>query len=198
MVHQSKHKKIVAHKNFILRKKIWLSIRLRFQYKKYIRLTPSKLDSEVTQGKQKVNTQGKRKVNTQWKHKVNTQGKHKVNTQGKQKVNTQGKHKVNTQGKHKVNTQGKHKVNTQGKHKVNTQGKHKVNTQGKQRCSKVFTGVHRCSQGDHKSPGLWSVKTLNMQDKVEGDWFKPSKHDVIHLRWFKNIQLQNPQQNLNL
>ena len=37
-----------------------------------------------------------------------------------------------------------------------------------------------------------------MQDKEEGDWFKPSKHDVIHLRWFKKIQLQNPQQNLNL
>ena len=40
--------------------------------------------------------------------------------------------------------------------------------------------------------------TLNMQDKMECDLFKPSKHDVIHLRWFKNIQLQNSQQNLNL
>ena len=28
--------------------------------------------------------------------------------------------------------------------------------------------------------------------------FKPSKHEVIHLLWFKNIQLRNSQQNLNL
>ena len=29
---------------------------------------------------------------------------------------------------------------------------------------------------DHKSYGLLSVKTLNMQDKMECDWFKPSTH----------------------
>ena len=28
--------------------------------------------------------------------------------------------------------------------------------------------------------------------------FKPAKHEVIHLLWFKNIQLRNSQQNLNL
>ena len=37
-----------------------------------------------------------------------------------------------------------------------------------------------------------------MQDKMECDWFKPSKHEVIFFRLFKNIQLQNSQQNLNL
>ena len=37
-----------------------------------------------------------------------------------------------------------------------------------------------------------------MQDKMECDWFKPTRHDVIHLRPFKNIQLQNSQQILNL
>ena len=42
------------------------------------------------------------------------------------------------------------------------------------------------------------MKTMNMPDKMEYDWFKPSKHEVIHLRWFKNIHLQNSQQNLNL
>ena len=37
-----------------------------------------------------------------------------------------------------------------------------------------------------------------MQDKMECDWFKPSKHEVIHLPSLKNIQLQNSQQNLIL
>ena len=37
-----------------------------------------------------------------------------------------------------------------------------------------------------------------MQDKMECDLFKPSKHDVIHLPLLKNIQLQNSQQTLNL
>ena len=37
-----------------------------------------------------------------------------------------------------------------------------------------------------------------MQDKMECDWFKPSKHEVIFLRLLKNIQLQNSQRNLNL
>ena len=41
-------------------------------------------------------------------------------------------------------------------------------------------------------------KTLNMQDKMEYDCFKPSEHDVIQLRCFENIQLQNSQHNLNL
>ena len=27
-----------------------------------------------------------------------------------------------------------------------------------------------------------------MQDKIERDWFKPSKYEVIHLRLFRNIQ----------
>ena len=30
-----------------------------------------------------------------------------------------------------------------------------------------------------------------MQDKMECDWFKPSKHDVIHLRWFKPFDFEN-------
>ena len=34
---------------------------------------------------------------------------------------------------------------------------------------------------DQKSPGLRSLKTLNMQDKMECDWFKPSKHKVMPL-----------------
>ena len=29
-----------------------------------------------------------------------------------------------------------------------------------------------------------------MQDKMECDWFKPSKHDVIHLQWFKTFKNQ--------
>ena len=33
-----------------------------------------------------------------------------------------------------------------------------------------------------------------MQDKMECDWFKPSKHEVIFSRLFQNIQLQNSQQ----
>ena len=37
-----------------------------------------------------------------------------------------------------------------------------------------------------------------MQEKMECDWFKPSKHEVIHFRSFTNIQLQHSQQNLNL
>ena len=37
-----------------------------------------------------------------------------------------------------------------------------------------------------------------MQDKMECVWFKPSNHEVIHMPGFKNIQLQNSQQNLNL
>ena len=37
-----------------------------------------------------------------------------------------------------------------------------------------------------------------MQDKMECHWFKPSKHEVIDLRLFKNIQLENSQQNFNL
>ena len=47
----------------------------------------------------------------------------------------------------------------------------------------------------HKGPGLWSLKLLNMQDKMGRDWFKPSKHEVIHWRWLKNIQRQYLQQN---
>ena len=39
---------------------------------------------------------------------------------------------------------------------------------------------------------------MNMQDKMECDWFKQSKHEVIHLRCFKIIELQYSQQNLNL
>ena len=31
-----------------------------------------------------------------------------------------------------------------------------------------------------------------MQNKMERDWFKPSKHEVIHLRCFKNnIKIHN-------
>ena len=52
--------------------------------------------------------------------------------------------------------------------------------------------------GDHASAGMWSLKTLNMQDKMECDWFKPSKNEVIFFRWFKNIQLQNSQKKINL
>ena len=37
-----------------------------------------------------------------------------------------------------------------------------------------------------------------MRDKMERDWFKPSKYEIIYLRSFKNIPLPNSQQNLNL
>ena len=42
------------------------------------------------------------------------------------------------------------------------------------------------------------VITKNVEYARQDGKFKPSKHEVIHFLWFKNIQLRNSQQNLNL
>ena len=47
--------------------------------------------------------------------------------------------------------------------------------------------------GDHDGPGFVLTKTLTMQDKMECDWFKPSKHKVIPLPSTKtfNFKIRN-------